>query len=102
MKQYLTIQRRKGVLSIPIAHILYFKADGRYTNIMTENVEYRVCRSLKTLQDELDHSAFFRLTRSYLINIDKITKISGNKVFIRDHRIAASDNKIRELCNLLN
>jgi len=59
---------------IPVAGILYFKSDGKYTKITYGEQEYLISTSLKDLEKELDPKLFWRIHRSCIVNINVIEK----------------------------
>lgn len=61
---------------IPTADIAYFFADRNTIYLIThDNKKYIVDYKLDELEDLLDPTHFFRVTRSYIVNIQAITKI---------------------------
>ncbi len=89
--QYLCIPIPDGKRIIHYTEILYLKSDSNYTEIyLTDNKKYCVCRTIKSLEDQIPTSDFIRVHRSYLVSIKHIKYIynsdstielrSGNKV----------------------
>ena len=69
-------------IKLDIDQILYIKSDGDYTIIYTSNNKHIISQPLKYWKQELETNSFFQVHKSYLINTNKIEKISGNIVFI--------------------
>lgn len=66
-----------GLQFIYVDDLLYFEAEGSYTNVVTSKDKYLVCKKIKDFDELLQNdSRFFRVHRSYLVNIQKITKYS--------------------------
>ena len=61
--------------------ILYIESIKDYVNIKTENEEYIVLETLKTLENQLP-SNFVRVHRSFILNSDAILSINGKTVII--------------------
>jgi DNA-binding LytR/AlgR family response regulator len=59
---------------IPVAGILYFESDGKYSKIAYGEQEYLINTTLKQLEKELDPKLFWRVHRSYIVNINAIEK----------------------------
>jgi DNA-binding LytR/AlgR family response regulator len=59
---------------VPTSGICYFKSDGKYCKIVYGEKEYLVSSSLKQLESELDPKIFWRIHRSYIVNINTIEK----------------------------
>ncbi len=80
---YLHLNSRDEFLRINISRIVYFEADGNYTNIiLTNNLKGVVCINLagmqKILIENLKESAsiFARVGKKYIINYSYIYKIN--------------------------
>ena len=101
MADKLIVEGKKETLVIPYTDILYLKAEGRYTKIITEEREKMVCRHLKTFEKQLEHSPFLRVNKSYIVNTEKIKKITGNLIQIDHTEIPVSRDKIQALKNKL-
>ena len=60
---------------IPVEDIYYMEAQDDYVMIYTEKERFLKQRTLKSFEDSLDSSAFVRVHRSYIIRVDKISKL---------------------------
>ena len=72
--------------------ILYVEGMQNYITIYTRKSKYVTLLYLKHLEQNLDHTAFIRVHKSYIVAIDKIEAIEGNEIFIQSHRIPISRN----------
>ena len=61
--------------------ILYVESIKDYVNIKTENQEYIVLDTLKSLENQLPEN-FIRVHKSFILNLDKIEKIDVKNVFL--------------------
>lgn len=73
---------RDYLLRLDINHIVYFEADGNYTNIVSANkVKHTVGMTLSKMQEVLTAnlgekaSRFARIGKSYIISLNYINKI---------------------------
>ena len=65
----------EGLLFIKVDDILYFEADGSYTNVMTTKEKYVICKKIKDFDELLSNDTrFYRVHRSYFINVHRISK----------------------------
>ncbi|GFE62094.1 LytTR family DNA-binding domain-containing protein [Geobacter sp. AOG2] len=55
--------------------IVFLKADNIYASICTESGEYHCDMSLGAIEKRLSGEMFFRIHRSYLVNIAKVRKV---------------------------
>lgn len=75
--QKIALPLSDGLTFIKIEDILYFEADGSYTYVITKNEKFLVSKKIKEFDELLDgDSRFFRVHRSYLVNIYEIKKYS--------------------------
>jgi len=77
----------KTLYKINVDETLFLKAEVDYVNVVTEEKNYLILDSLRNWNEKLQSFKFIQIHRSYIINIDKITKIYGNQVFIGDKAI---------------
>lgn len=81
--QYLFLNSRDELLRIDIQNIVYFEADGNYTNIMSVNkLKGVVCVNLAQMQKLLSErllekaSIFARVGKKYIVNLKHIYSIN--------------------------
>lgn len=74
--EYLCINSRDDLLRIDISRIIYFEADGNYTNIILSNklkgvVSMNLLQMQKLISDTLKDQAtiFVRLGKKYIVNL---------------------------------
>lgn len=77
----------KALYKINVDDVLFLKAEVDYVNVVTEEKNYLILDSLRNWNEKLQSFKFIQVHRSYVINIDKITKVFGNQVFIGDKAI---------------
>ena len=65
----------KGIQFLPVSHICFFKAEYKYTTVQTPQKEYIIKTPIIELESRLDTNHFWRVHRSAIVNIDKISKI---------------------------
>ncbi len=71
------IRTRDEILLIPVAEIVSIVADGELLHITnTDNKKYTINFRLKDIEARLEPNTFIRLSRSALINLEMIEKIS--------------------------
>jgi DNA-binding LytR/AlgR family response regulator len=60
--------------------IVYLEAMKDYTRIVIAGKQFLVLATLSSMQEKLPAEKFVRIHRSYVVNVDKIEKVGGNKV----------------------
>ncbi len=72
--------------------ILYVESLKDYVNIKTENQEYIILDTLKSLEIQLPEY-FLRIHKSFIINLNKIKSLSSKKVIlISDHEVPVGES----------
>jgi DNA-binding LytR/AlgR family response regulator len=77
--QYLQwIQANVGstIQMIPVAEVLFFISDEKYTRVQTAQVEALIRKPIKELVDELDPQLFWQIHRSTLVNVKAISDVT--------------------------
>ena len=86
MNNILKIQNTEGYHLIPFQDIYYLKGDGYCTIIYTKRKgdleKIHSSRNLKTFEEELYHPDFYRVCKSYIVNLREIANFSIKKKFI--------------------
>lgn len=62
--------------------ILWLEAMKDYTRILVSGKQYLVLSPLTNMLEKMPPEKFVRIHRSFVVNLDKITGVIGNKVFI--------------------
>lgn len=93
-----TFQTKGEFFSIPYYEILYFEKsiNDNYTLLVTRNKSYKVISPISKIElDFINNESFFKLNRSYIVNIKNITKIDikNNVVYMGKYKIYGSDKE---------
>ncbi|MDX1277442.1 LytTR family DNA-binding domain-containing protein [Oceanihabitans sediminis] len=91
-KQSQTFQFKDGydLVSLDYDDIKYIVADGNYVNIQTVSKKYTIRKSLNTVAEKLPSVIFKRSHRSYIVNINKVQRVSYNFLIINNVEIPLS------------
>lgn len=65
---------------IPVAEVLFFTSDEKYTRVQTEGFEALIRKPIKELVEELDPEQFWQIHRATIVNIKKVAGV------VRDFR----------------
>jgi len=79
VKGKITIPQQDGFEVLDVNDIVFCKADDNYTEIHLANSKKLVSKTLKYFQEVLQEHAFVRIHKSYLVNINAITKYKKGK-----------------------
>jgi two-component system response regulator LytT len=58
------------------SHIIYVYREDRVTKIVEKNHEYETKWALKEIEDRLKEFSFFRIHKSYLVNLDYVDRLT--------------------------
>ncbi|MDM0110521.1 LytTR family DNA-binding domain-containing protein [Variovorax sp. J22R133] len=73
--QWVRVSRGATVRLITVDEICYFKADSKYTLVVTKDAESLIRKSIKELADELDPDTFWQIHRAVLVNVHAIDSV---------------------------
>lgn len=76
---------------IAAGDVIYFKADHKYTEVITKDNVYVVRRSIKELSEELDPVQFWQIHRGIIVRVDQVVSAKRDlrgryTISLRDHR----------------
>ncbi|WP_276380264.1 LytTR family DNA-binding domain-containing protein [Flavobacterium sp. H4147] len=96
------IKSEGKLVRILLNEILYVEAQGDYLKIVLPNTEYSTQLTLKSMDEILNLPTFFRVQRSFILNLEAVKSINGNMVeLINGKNISIALNKKEELFSLL-
>lgn len=90
-KNYIFVRSNSTLSKIMLDDILYIQALGDYVNIFTFEKKYTVHLTLRTLEERLPASKFFRLHRSYMAAIDHIDTVEENTAYIHGNPVPVGE-----------
>jgi DNA-binding LytR/AlgR family response regulator len=76
------IKHNDSFVKIQWTEISYIEAMQNYLRIHTNQKSYIIHQTMIAIEDLLPKEHFFRIHKSYLINVNHISSISGNQVLI--------------------
>lgn len=83
------------MVRISFADILFLESAKDYVLIYTIQQRYMTMVPMRQMEAELPLSHFMRVHRSYLIAVEQVSKVEGNLLHIREHRVPIS-RRMRE------
>lgn len=86
----ITIKDGYNIVKIDHDDILFIKSDNNYIDIQTTSKKYSVRQTLDGFLEEIVHSNFIRVHRSYVVNSSKIHKKTNSSLFVENHEIPFS------------
>ncbi len=89
------------------AKVLYFCSEGGLTRLVSADNQYWMDPTLNELEQRLDPSRFFRVSRAALINLNAVAEVfplpggSGEVLLKNGQRLEVSRRRVRELLEAL-
>lgn len=77
----------KTIHKVLLKDIKYILSEKNYVTLVTTVTRFSYLESLKNLESKLPESHFIRTHKSFIINSNYITKISGNQLFMGTEKI---------------
>jgi two-component system LytT family response regulator len=74
-RERIAIRVRGEILFIKATQIEWISAEGNYARLHCGNASYQLRETLQGLEEGLDQSAFIRVHRSAIVNVDRIRKL---------------------------
>ena len=74
--RWITAAQGDSLRLITVDEICYFRADHKYTLVVTPDSEALIRRPLKSLAEEVDPQAFWQIHRSALVNVKEVAGVN--------------------------
>jgi DNA-binding LytR/AlgR family response regulator len=81
------VRHKERMVKIMLTDILYLEADRNYSKIFTQQHEYLLTITLKTIESKLPEQQFMRIHRSFIINLMQVEEFAENHVRIAEHKV---------------
>jgi DNA-binding LytR/AlgR family response regulator len=93
------IKQEDSFVKILLENILYVESMQNYLKLHFKDKSYVIHQTMASLEMILPKDAFFRIHKSYLVNISHIDMVSGGKVFVGEKELPLSKHRKDELFN---
>ena len=80
-------------IKVHFSDILYIEGLRDYVNVKTLTDELIILENLKDLEKVVPHH-FMRIHKSYIVNLQRITSVVGNKIFIENLKLLMIRNSL--------
>ena len=94
---HIFIKVDKKMVKIIIEEILFIEGMKEYIKVVTADKTYITHKSLTALSEELPLDRFIRIHKSYIIAIDKVKSIEGNRIQILSYTLPIGRNFSKEV-----
>jgi two-component system, LytTR family, response regulator len=94
---HIFIKVDKKMMKINIEEILFVEGMKEYIKVVTQDKTYITHKSLTSLSEELPGDKFLRIHKSYVIALNKVKSIEGNRIQILNHTIPIGRNYSKDV-----
>ncbi|MCC8143860.1 MAG: LytTR family DNA-binding domain-containing protein [Tannerellaceae bacterium] len=98
-QDYMYIRQGDSFKKIHWQDILYIESMQNYAKLHFKDDKKVIHQTLSSLEESLPPDQFFRIHKSFLINISRIDSIMGGRVFIEGNELPLSRHRKDELLN---
>lgn len=93
-----------ALVKIVTDEVTHIEGMKDYVKIYLSNVKRPILTksTMKGIEEKLPEKRFFRVHKSFIINVDKVESIRSHQVNIGEHEIPVSESNLEELMRLLN
>lgn len=96
---HIFIKVDKKMMKINIEEILFVEGMKEYIKVVTPDKTYITHKSLTSLSEELPNEKFLRIHKSYVIALNKVKSIEGNRIQILSYTIPIGRNYSKDVKN---
>lgn len=100
-ENYIFVRSDRLNVKVLKVDILFVKAVKDYVKLVTAKKNYLIRKNLKSFNKEVLDDSFIRISRSIIINIDQITLVDRNMVYLSDLRFKIGLNYAEGLNKLM-
>lgn len=100
-KQIMIKDGTKNVL-IDFNDLLYIESEGNYIVIHTTHKKHALRQNMDSIMAQLDNDIFYRVQRSYVVNIKKVSSYSRKDLTINGIVIPISKNVVDDFEKVIN
>ncbi len=100
-RDYIMVKSEHKIFRIKHDQIFFIQSMREYVAFQTENGRILSLNSLKKLEQELPSSQFVRTHKSFMVAIDKIESLEGNRLLIKEEKIPIGASFKEEILKLL-
>lgn len=97
IEPHIFIKVDKKMVKITIDEILFIEGMKEYIKVVTTDKTYITHKSLTSLSEELPADRFMRIHKSYIIAIDKVKSIEGNRIQILSYTLPIGRNYTKDV-----
>lgn len=99
--KYVTLQIKGGVLRVMTSDIYYVESEGHNLIYHTKKGDYQASGTIKSIEELLSDSCFFRGNTCYLINLKYVESVQDKCAVVKGQKLRISRPRINEFMRAL-
>lgn len=85
---FISLKDNKIIYRIPYVDITHIQSWGNYLKFFLKDEQIKLMRkTIKTIEAELPPKHFLRIHKSYIVNVNHVKAIEGNRIFCEDQEL---------------
>jgi DNA-binding LytR/AlgR family response regulator len=88
--EYLTVKVKNGYTRLDMSDIYYIESQGHKLLLITKDATIEASGAIKELEKELNDEWFFRIHRSYLVNLAHVEGVKDKGVIVKGEELPIS------------
>lgn len=98
----LILKEGRNTITLNSADVLFFEASKDYVKVVTAAKSHLVLITMKELQQKLNPDQFLRISKSYIINKERVRGIESETVYIQQYGLKISRMLKKEIIKALS
>lgn len=96
---FLYVRQGDAFIKVSWVDILYIESMQNYVKLHFKDKSLVIYQTMKSIEESLSDEHFFRIHKSFLVNVTHIEMISGGRLYINKIELPISRNRKEELLN---
>ncbi len=94
--EFVYIRSERTIIKIMLSQLKYIKGMKDYVMLFTDDNKYMTAMNIKTIFAQLPHEQFARVSKSYIVNVNRIQSIANHDISIDELEIAIGESYRKE------
>jgi two-component system, LytTR family, response regulator len=83
---FIQYEMKGKIVKIEYSDVIYIEALKNYVTVHTRTNQFITYLTMKEMEENLPSTVFFRIHKSFIINLDKVISIDGNLVQLKEKK----------------
>ena len=101
-QKHLFVKDKSQLVKVDLDDVSIIQALGDYVTLQTPSKKYIVHSSMKSIEEKIPEDKFFRIHRSYIVNLNHITSMEDSTLVVANQVVPVSKSYRSKLMSRLN